>query len=201
MGVVVAVSSASVSGAAAGGPGPTRAPASVPASASASASTSSPAPAPPSPPTVSLPKGGGAIKGIGEKFAADPVTGAGALTVPVAATPGRSGCGPDPALGYDSGAGNGPFGLGWSLGLPGCRSASRPRRPGGTARSGRAPRSRPAPPRAPRRPGGPGRPPAAPPGARTGRPSSGRAPASTAGCRGRTARPWPGRPGGLRGPL
>ncbi|MER6197682.1 SpvB/TcaC N-terminal domain-containing protein [Streptomyces sp. NPDC001586] len=67
---------------------------------------------------MSLPKGGGAIKGIGEKFAADPVTGAGALTVPVAATPGRSGFGPDPVLRYDSGAGNGPFGLGWSLGLP-----------------------------------------------------------------------------------
>ncbi|MEU8941995.1 SpvB/TcaC N-terminal domain-containing protein [Streptomyces goshikiensis] len=67
---------------------------------------------------MSLPKGGGAIKGIGEKFAANPVTGAGAMTVPVAATPGRSGFGPDLALGYDSGAGNGPFGLGWSLGLP-----------------------------------------------------------------------------------
>ncbi|WP_051034209.1 SpvB/TcaC N-terminal domain-containing protein [Streptomyces sp. SS] len=70
------------------------------------------------PPAVGLPKGGGAIKGIGEKFAADPVTGAGALTVPVAATKGRSGYGPDPVLGYGSGAGNGPFGLGWSLGLP-----------------------------------------------------------------------------------
>ncbi|NEY35145.1 toxin, partial [Streptomyces sp. PRKS01-65] len=67
---------------------------------------------------MSLPKGGGAIKGIGEKFAAHPVTGAGAMTVPVAATPGRSGFGPDPVLAYDSGTGNGPFGLGWSLGLP-----------------------------------------------------------------------------------
>ncbi|MFG2753509.1 SpvB/TcaC N-terminal domain-containing protein [Streptomyces xanthophaeus] len=67
---------------------------------------------------MSLPKGGGAIKGIGEKFAANPVTGAGAMTVPVAATPGRSGFGPDPELAYGSGSGNGPFGLGWSLGLP-----------------------------------------------------------------------------------
>ncbi|MFE2146037.1 SpvB/TcaC N-terminal domain-containing protein [Streptomyces sp. NPDC059456] len=67
---------------------------------------------------MSLPKGGGAIKGIGEKFAAHPVTGAGAMTVPVAATPGRSGFGPDPVLRYGSGEGNGPFGLGWSLGLP-----------------------------------------------------------------------------------
>ncbi|MFH8836682.1 SpvB/TcaC N-terminal domain-containing protein [Streptomyces sp. NPDC017868] len=79
---------------------------------------SAPAPAPQAAPAVTLPKGGGALKGIGEKFAADPVTGVGALTVPVAATPGRSGFGPDPVLRYDSGAGNGPFGLGWSLGLP-----------------------------------------------------------------------------------
>ncbi len=34
-----------------------------------------------SPPVVSLPKGGGAIKGMGEKFAANPVTGTGTLAV------------------------------------------------------------------------------------------------------------------------
>lgn len=98
----MAVSSESWTSADGGGPGP----------------TSTPAPAPQHPPAVSVPKGGGAIKGIGEKFAANPVTGAGAMTVPVAATPGRSGFGPDPVLGYGSGSGNGPFGLGWSLGLP-----------------------------------------------------------------------------------
>ncbi|MFE0631568.1 SpvB/TcaC N-terminal domain-containing protein [Streptomyces sp. NPDC058864] len=67
---------------------------------------------------MSLPKGGGAIRGIGEKFAADPVTGAGAMKVPIAASPGRSGFGPQMSLTYDSGGGNGPFGLGWSLELP-----------------------------------------------------------------------------------
>ena len=37
-----------------------------------------PAPAAgPAPPQISLPKGGGAIRGIGEKFAANPVTGTG----------------------------------------------------------------------------------------------------------------------------
>ena len=41
-----------------------------------------------SPPTVSLPKGGGAIRGIGEKFAANPVTGTGSMTVPIATSPG-----------------------------------------------------------------------------------------------------------------
>jgi len=70
------------------------------------------------PPTISLPKGGGAIRGIGEKFAANPVTGTGALSVPLAISPGRSGFGPQLSLSYDSGAGNGPFGLGWNLSLP-----------------------------------------------------------------------------------
>src|SRR5262249_30186561 len=67
---------------------------------------------------LSLHKGGGAIRGIGEKFAANPVTGTGAMTVPIATSPGRSGFGPQLSISYDSGAGNGPFGLGWSLLLP-----------------------------------------------------------------------------------
>ena len=71
-----------------------------------------------SPPSISLPKGGGAIKGMGEKFAANPVTGTGSMSVPIALSPGRGGFGPQLALAYDSGAGNGPFGLGWNIGLP-----------------------------------------------------------------------------------
>ena len=69
-------------------------------------------------PSISLPKGGGAIRGIGEKFAANPVTGTGSMSVPIATSPGRSGFGPQLSLSYDSGAGNGPFGFGWSLSLP-----------------------------------------------------------------------------------
>jgi hypothetical protein len=69
-------------------------------------------------PVVSLPKGGGAIKGMGEKFAANPVTGTGNLTVPIATSPGRSGFGPQLSLSYDSGMGNGFFGMGWNLSLP-----------------------------------------------------------------------------------
>src|SRR5712692_9317456 len=69
-------------------------------------------------PSISLPKGGGAIRGIGEKFAVNPVTGTGSLTVPIAASPGRSGFGPQLSLSYDSGAGNGPFGFGWHMALP-----------------------------------------------------------------------------------
>src|SRR6266508_2322459 len=69
-------------------------------------------------PALSLPKGGGAVRGIGEKFAANPVTGTGSISVPLATSPGRAGFGPQLSLSYDSGAGNGPFGFGWSLSLP-----------------------------------------------------------------------------------
>lgn len=69
-------------------------------------------------PSISLPKGGGAIRGMGEKFAANPVTGTGSMSVPIATSPGRGGFGPQLALSYDSGAGNGPFGLGWNLSIP-----------------------------------------------------------------------------------
>src|SRR5215831_18490164 len=72
----------------------------------------------PAAPSISLPKGGGAIRGIGEKFAANPVTGTGSLSVPIYASPGRSGFGPQLSLSYDSGSGNGPYGFGWSLSLP-----------------------------------------------------------------------------------
>jgi len=70
------------------------------------------------PPAITLPKGGGAIRGIGEKFAANPVTGTGSISVPIATSPGRSGFGPKLTLTYDSGSGNGSFGLGWNLSLP-----------------------------------------------------------------------------------
>ena len=74
---------------------------------------------PPAPPSVSLPKGGGAIRDIGEKFTVSAATGTASLTVPVATSPGRAGFGPSLSLAYDSGAGNGPFGLGWKISLPG----------------------------------------------------------------------------------
>ena len=71
-----------------------------------------------SPPAVSLPKGGGAVRGIGEKFSANPVTGTGAMSIPIALSPGRGGFGPQLALNYDSGAAQSVFGLGWNLALP-----------------------------------------------------------------------------------
>ena len=69
-------------------------------------------------PTIQLPKGGGAIRGIGEKFGANPVTGTSSMSVPIVTSAGRSGFGPQLSLAYDSGGGNGPFGLGWNLPLP-----------------------------------------------------------------------------------
>ena len=69
-------------------------------------------------PSVSIPKGGGAIRGIGEKFGVNPVSGTCSLSIPVFVSPGRSGFSPQLSLTYDSGSGNGPFGFGWSLSLP-----------------------------------------------------------------------------------
>jgi len=73
---------------------------------------------PPPAPSVTLPKGGGAIRDIGEKFTVSAATGTASLTIPVATSPGRAGFGPSLSLAYDSGAGNGPFGLGWKVSLP-----------------------------------------------------------------------------------
>ncbi|MGI0487704.1 SpvB/TcaC N-terminal domain-containing protein [Pantanalinema rosaneae CENA516] len=70
------------------------------------------------PPAVSLPKGGGAIQGIGETFDINPVTGTGSLSIPIAVSPGRAGFAPQISLSYDSSSGNGAFGLGWNLGVP-----------------------------------------------------------------------------------
>ena len=68
---------------------------------------------------ISLPQGGGALQGIGEKFAPDLHTGTGNFSVPISLPPGRSGLQPTLSLSYSTGSGNGPFGLGWSLSVPG----------------------------------------------------------------------------------
>lgn len=73
---------------------------------------------PPAPPSVSLPKGGGAVRDIGEKFSVSAATGTASLSVPVATSPGRSGFGPSLSLNYDSGSGNGLAGIGWHIPLP-----------------------------------------------------------------------------------
>lgn len=68
--------------------------------------------------SINLPKGGGAIRGLGEKFQANAVTGTGSLSVPLPITPGRNGFSPQLSLSYNSGSGNSAFGLGWDVGVP-----------------------------------------------------------------------------------
>ena len=87
----------------------------------ASETDSSPPPdaAPPAPiAQISLPKGGGALQGIGEKFSTNGMTGTGALTIPIAVSPGRSGFTPQLLLSYDSGGPNDVQGVGMGLMVP-----------------------------------------------------------------------------------
>ncbi len=68
-------------------------------------------------PEISLPRGGGAIRGIDEKFEVNPANGTAGFTIPLSVTKGRNSFYPSLSLHYNSGLGNGPFGIGWSLGL------------------------------------------------------------------------------------
>ncbi len=68
---------------------------------------------------ISLPQGGGALHGIGEKFSPDLHTGTGNFTVPIGLPPGRNGFQPQISLGYSTGSGNSPLGMGWNLSIPG----------------------------------------------------------------------------------
>lgn len=65
---------------------------------------------------LSLPKGGGAIAGMGESLGAIGPSGLASLTVPLPISAGR-GYAPGLALSYNSGSGNSAFGLGWQLGI------------------------------------------------------------------------------------
>ncbi len=67
-------------------------------------------------PSISLPKGGGAIKGIDEKFSVNAVNGTSAFSIPVPFSNAR-GASPSISLVYNSGYGNGIFGLGWKLNI------------------------------------------------------------------------------------
>ncbi len=69
-------------------------------------------------PAISLPTGGGAIRGIDEKLTVGQATGTAGLSAGVFTSPARQGSGPKLSLSYDSGSGNGPYGVGWSLPVP-----------------------------------------------------------------------------------
>src|SRR5215831_8577718 len=62
-------------------------------------------------PSITLPKGGGAIKSIDEKFSVNAVNGTGSLSIPVPITPTRNNANPALDLSYNSGSGNSEFGL------------------------------------------------------------------------------------------
>jgi len=68
---------------------------------------------------ISPPQGGGALHGIGEIFSPDLHTGTGNFTAPIAMQSGRNGFQPQLSLVYSTGNGNGPYGLGWDLTVPG----------------------------------------------------------------------------------
>ena len=68
-------------------------------------------------PSVTLPKGGGALKGIGEKTSVNAAYGTATVSVPLPFSASRADL-VQAGLTYDSGTGNGPFGFGWSLGVP-----------------------------------------------------------------------------------
>ncbi|KAF2469526.1 SpvB-domain-containing protein [Lindgomyces ingoldianus] len=73
----------------------------------------------PQAPSLNLPKGGGAIRGLGETLEVDTATGTASASIPIQTSPARNGAQPDLTLKYNSGNGNGPFGLGWQLdGIP-----------------------------------------------------------------------------------
>ena len=66
-------------------------------------------------PGISLPTGGGAIRGIDEKLTTGQATGAASLSIGIPTSQARQGSGPQLQLSYESGSGNGPFGMGWRL--------------------------------------------------------------------------------------
>ncbi|MDB5279413.1 MAG: spvB [Ferruginibacter sp.] len=69
-------------------------------------------------PSVTLPKGGGALKNIDDKFNVNAANGTAAVSFAIPFSTTRSNFVPAMSLNYNSGSGNGEFGLGWSLDLP-----------------------------------------------------------------------------------
>ncbi|MCK5694753.1 MAG: hypothetical protein KAI08_17930, partial [Bacteroidales bacterium] len=70
------------------------------------------------PNVLSLPSGPGSIEGLGESFEPQLNSGTATYSVPLMVPPGRNGFAPELALVYNSGNGNGPFGLGWKIDFP-----------------------------------------------------------------------------------
>ena len=69
-------------------------------------------------PVLSLPKGGGALKGLNEKFSVDAFTGSASSEVTVFTAPARLRSLGGVTASYNSGGGNGPMGIGRGIGSP-----------------------------------------------------------------------------------
>jgi RHS repeat-associated protein len=69
-------------------------------------------------PQITLPKGGGALKGIDEKFQVNGSNGTASFSIQLPFSKTRSDFAPALSLSYNSGSGNSSFGLGWSLEFP-----------------------------------------------------------------------------------
>ncbi len=67
------------------------------------------------PSVISLPSGAGSIEGLGESFEPQLNTGGSSYGVSISVPPGRAGLAPSVHLGYNSFAGNGLVGVGWSM--------------------------------------------------------------------------------------
>jgi RHS repeat-associated protein len=72
-------------------------------------------------PSINLPKGGGALKSIDEKFQVNSANGTAAFGIPLPQAKSRNEFVPNLSLNYNSGSGNSPFGLGWNISLAAIR--------------------------------------------------------------------------------
>jgi RHS repeat-associated protein len=68
-------------------------------------------------PAINLPKGGGALKSIDEKFEVNAASGTTSLRLTIPLPKSRGDFAPALSLEYNSGSGNGAFGLGWNIDL------------------------------------------------------------------------------------
>jgi len=65
-------------------------------------------------PQITLPKGGGSIRSIDDKFSVNAANGTAGFSIPFPLSPSRNGFMPSMSLSYNSGDGNSIFGLGWN---------------------------------------------------------------------------------------
>ena len=69
-------------------------------------------------PPISLPKSGGALKSIDEKFSVNAANSTAFFSIPWPISPGRSGFSPPLSLSYNAGISNRTCGIGWGIDLP-----------------------------------------------------------------------------------